>query len=105
MEVIDVTGLKQCLETNNELVLLDVREPWEFDICHIAGSVNIPMSRIVSNVNELDRSATIIVICHHGTRSHHVGNFLENSGFEHIINLDGGVNAWAEQIDLQMPRY
>ncbi len=105
MEIIDVTGLKQCLDEGNKVVLLDVREPWEFDICHIAGSVNIPMSRIVNSVDELDKTAMTVVICHHGTRSYHVGSFLENNGFKRIINLDGGVSAWAEQIDPQMPKY
>lgn len=105
MESLDVAGLKQQLDTGQSLFLLDVREPWEFELCHIAGSVNIPMSRIVNSLEELDRSVDTVVICHHGNRSYHVGNYLINNGFQRIINLEGGVNAWAEQIDPQMARY
>jgi rhodanese-related sulfurtransferase len=105
MDSIDVAGLKQHRDAGSSLFLLDVREPWEFELCHIAGSVNIPMSRIVNSLDELDRTAMTVVICHHGNRSYHVGHYLENNGFERIINLEGGVNAWAEQIEPEMARY
>src|SRR5690242_13097559 len=102
MEIMDVTGLKHCLDQGNKVTLLDVREPWEFDICHIPGSVNIPMSRIVNRIDELNKTAFTVVICHHGSRSYQVASFLEGNGFEKVSNLDGGVSAWAEQIDPQM---
>lgn len=105
MERVDTSWLKHSLDNNNQLILLDVREPWEFDICRIPGSINIPMSRLVSRLDELDATATIVVICHHGSRSYQVADFLENRGFTQVINLEGGVNAWAEQIDQQMARY
>lgn len=105
MESLDAAGLKQQIDAGQTLFLLDVREPWEFELCHIAGSVNIPMSRIVNSLEELDRSKATVVICHHGNRSYHVGNYLLNNGFERIINLEGGVNAWADRIEPQMARY
>lgn len=105
MESFNVAGLKHQLDAGQSLFLLDVREPWEFELCHIPGSVNIPMSRIVNSMGELDPSADTVVVCHHGNRSFHVGNYLINNGFNRIINLEGGINAWAEQIDPQMARY
>ena len=101
----DVAGLKERLDEGDQFVLLDVREPWEFDVCHIPGSVNVPMSRIVNSTGELNKKSVTVVICHHGVRSYQVAGFLENTGFEQVFNLAGGVSAWAEQIDPQMPRY
>lgn len=86
-------------------VLLDVREPWEYEICHIAGAKLVPMGVIAVRVDELDPAAETVVICHHGIRSARVGAFLESRGFQDIVNLEGGVAAWAEQVDPGMPTY
>ena len=86
-------------------VLLDVREPWEFDICHIEGSQLMPMASVPARVAELDAGAEMVVVCHHGGRSAQVGMFLERQGFTNVINLAGGVAAWATQVDPAMPRY
>lgn len=86
-------------------VLLDVREPREFQICHIEGSVLIPMNTIPSKISELDDETPIVCICHHGSRSMQVAAFLENNGFTDITNLTGGVHAWAQQVDSAMPTY
>jgi len=86
-------------------VLLDVREPWEYQTCHIDGSVLAPMSTIPARVQELDRETDTVVICHHGARSYQVGVFLERNGFSNLYNLQGGVNAWADQVEPTMPRY
>lgn len=86
-------------------LLLDVREPWEFNTAHIDGSTLIPMSTISSRAAELDRTQEIVVICHHGIRSRMVCRFLESEGFSNLINLAGGVNAWAREVDLHMPTY
>ena len=86
-------------------VLLDVREPWEFEVCHIAGSRPIPMGRVPTQPAELDKDAATVVVCHHGVRSSQVAMFLENRGFSKVINLDGGVEAWAQQVDAAMPTY
>lgn len=85
--------------------LLDVREPWEFEIAHIAGAASMPMNSIPARAAELDDDEEIVVICHHGVRSAHVARFLETQGFGRIFNLAGGVAAWAEQVDPAMPRY
>ncbi len=86
-------------------VLLDVREPWEFQTCHIAGSLPIPMHSIPERMQELDEDATVVCICHHGARSMSVAAFLERNGFTNVINLTGGVHAWALQVDSSMPTY
>ena len=85
--------------------LLDVREPWEFQLAHIDGSELLPMQTIPNQVDELDRSHPTVVICHHGTRSLQVVAFLERQGFENLHNLRGGIDAWARQVDSRVPLY
>jgi len=86
-------------------LLLDVRQPWEFDICRIENSQLIPMSQIPAKLEELDKGRETVVICHHGIRSRSVGHYLEQSGFKNIINLSGGVAQWASTVDKDMPTY
>ena len=86
-------------------VLLDVREPWEFETCHIPESQLMPMSSIPARQEELDPEQAIVCICHHGGRSMQVAHFLERNGFNQILNLTGGVHAWALQVDTSMPTY
>lgn len=86
-------------------VLLDVRESWEYQLCHIDGSRHIPMGVIPARLTELDPAAEVVVICHHGGRSAQVGMFLERQGFSEVINLAGGVAAWAVRVDRSMPQY
>lgn len=92
-------------ESREKPVLLDVREPWEYQICHIEGSVPIPMNTIPARLQELDDEAPIVCICHHGARSMSVAAFLERHGFDNVTNLTGGIHAWAQQIDGSMPTY
>jgi rhodanese-related sulfurtransferase len=86
-------------------LLLDVREPWEYQICCIPGSVLIPMRQIPSAVADLDPGRETVVICHHGIRSRQVAMFLEHQGFNNIINMQGGVAGWAHEVDPAMPTY
>lgn len=85
--------------------LLDVREPWEFETCHIAGATLMPMQTIPARIDDLDEDAAIVCICHHGARSLQVAAFLERHGFGKVSNLTGGVHAWAVQVDGAMPKY
>jgi rhodanese-related sulfurtransferase len=107
MEQINPLELSQWLSDTKRAdpLLLDVREAGEYEICHIANSQLIPMNTIPSCFTELDEEATIVVICHHGMRSYQVGSFLERQGFAHVINLNGGIARWAEEVDLAMARY
>lgn len=92
-------------ETKTPPFLLDVREPREYETCHIPGVLLMPMQTVPVRLNELDPDALIVCICHHGGRSMQVANFLERSGFTQLINLTGGVHAWAQQVDQSMPTY
>ena len=86
-------------------VLLDVREPWEFETCRIEGSRLIPMNTIPDNLSELAPEQPVVCICHHGVRSMNVAVFLEQQGFTGVYNLTGGVHAWAQEVDNSMPTY
>lgn len=86
-------------------LLLDVREDWEYELCHLQNSVWIPMGQIPNRVEELDPQRETVVICHHGIRSRQVALYLMHMGFENLINLQGGVEAWAVEIDPTMARY
>lgn len=89
----------------NNVVILDVREPGEYEICHIEGSKLIPLGELQSRVNELDTADEIIVHCHHGVRSLRAANFLRSIGFKKVKSLKGGIDAWAQKYDPSMPRY
>ncbi|EDY86233.1 rhodanese domain protein [gamma proteobacterium HTCC5015] len=104
MKTITATELSQYLQ-DNQPVLLDVREPSEHAICTIPGSTLMPMSTIVQRIDELDKQAEIICICHHGMRSMQVAQHLSQHGFENVVNLTGGVDAWALTVNHSMPRY
>lgn len=86
-------------------LLLDVREPWEFDRARIEGSTLVPMRQVGEHMHTLNNNDEIVVICHHGIRSRVVCRFLESEGFSNVINLSGGVDAWAKDVDPRMPTY
>ena len=92
-------------QTNDQPLLLDVREQWEFDYCRIKGSILISMGELASKIDTLDRAQETIMICHHGIRSRQMGYYMEQVGFNRIINLEGGVERWAEDIEPDMKRY
>jgi rhodanese-related sulfurtransferase len=98
-------GLWLADTTRAQPVLLDVREPWEYQTCHIGGASLIPMNSIPERYIELNADAPIVCICHHGARSMQVANFLERNGFSQLINLTGGIHAWSQQVDQHMPTY
>jgi rhodanese-related sulfurtransferase len=86
-------------------LLLDVREPWEHQTAHIEGSLLTPMNSVPAQLAELDPTADVVVICHHGGRSMQVAAFLERNGFNKVFNLSGGLDAWARQVAPDMPTY
>lgn len=86
-------------------LLLDVREPWEFEICHIDGSINLPMSQVPQQLERFETAPEIVVICHHGIRSLQVASYLQQSCTGKLINLEGGVDAWAREVDPGMALY
>ena len=90
---------------NSKPLLIDVREPWEFEICHLPGSVNIPMGEIAQHLKTIREARKCVMICHHGVRSLRVIEYLGQQDIQHLINLDGGVDAWAREVDTNMPLY
>ena len=106
-DIISAPELASWLEdgSRDNPLLLDVRELNELQVCRIPGSIHMAMHTIPSRVNELDPDAAIVCICHHGARSMQVANFLVQQGFTNVINLTGGVHAWAVQVDPDMNTY
>lgn len=87
------------------VLLLDVREPWEWDLVHIEGSSHMPMHLVPLRHNTLPDDRQIVTICHHGVRSLQVCAFLRHAGFDDVVSLRGGIDAWAEHIDPALRRY
>jgi rhodanese-related sulfurtransferase len=93
------------LRDSAPVVLLDVRETWEFEHCHLDQSIHVPMQQIAARLGEFNPHATTVVICHHGMRSRQVAHYLEKNGFADVINLRGGIDAWSREIDPAIARY
>ena len=103
---VTVEQAHQLLSSPNPPVLLDVREPWEFNTASIAGSTLIPMGEVSARAHqELDEEAPILVLCHHGMRSLSVAAWLRNQGFEKAQSISGGIDAWTRAIDPKVPLY
>ena len=107
MQQIRARQLAEWLADDNrpDPVLLDVREPWELDLCQLAGTQHIPMHLVPVRCDDIDPNRDVVVICHHGGRSMQVAMFLERKGFRSVLNLMGGVEAWAAEVDPTMRRY
>ena len=93
------------IEAGRSLVLLDVREPFEWEICRIAGSRLVPLGELPQHLGEIDRGASVVTICHTGVRSLDAARFLRERGIAGARSLRGGVAAWAEDVDRTMARY
>ncbi|MDH4274382.1 MAG: rhodanese-like domain-containing protein [Gammaproteobacteria bacterium] len=105
MQSVGARQLKIWLDTPDvQLQLLDVREAWEYEVCHLEGALHIPMGQITTQLHQLDRGLPTVVVCHHGVRSAQVAMFLDRQGFQ-TINLHGGIDAWAREVDTGMTLY
>jgi rhodanese-related sulfurtransferase len=91
--------------TRDKPVLLDVREPWEFERAHIEGAQLVPMREVPGRLQEIDKQKPIVAICHHGGRSMQVAVFLQKAGYNDLHNLSGGVDAWSRAVDPSVPVY
>src|SRR5437764_370339 len=98
----EVQALRQ---RGEDLLLLDVREPWEVQTAQIASSTAIPMGEIPSRLQELDPELHIVVVCHHGVRSLNVTNWLRQQGFERVQSMRGGIDRWSRTVDSKVPTY
>lgn len=100
-----VEELKAMMDSGADFQLIDVREPHEYEICNLKGEL-IPQGNIPSNVDKINRDKTVVVHCRSGMRSANTISYLEkNHGFTNLYNLKGGILAWADEIDPEMPKY
>lgn len=102
---IEPAALKARLDRGDNVVILDVREPYEVFLARFPGATHIPMGDIPSRLTELDPDRETVVVCHHGVRSAQVAIYLARMGFEQVLNLSGGIDAWSETADPATPRY
>ena len=105
IQEINVQDLKKMFSDKKKFVLVDVREPNEYEICKIPGSKLIPLGDIVKRANELDSADDIVLQCHFGGRSAKATELLQGLGFKKVKNLAGGIDAWSQEIDPSVPRY
>ena len=102
---ISVNELKRKMDAREAFELVDVREPFEYEIARIDGAQLIPLGEIANRADELQRGQQIVVHCHSGTRSAQAVRLLQQRGFSNVYNLEGGIDAWSEQIDPSVPKY
>ena len=102
---ITVQELKRKLDLGEKLTLIDVREPWEYNIAKIEGAQLIPLGSLGTEFKKLDPDAEIVIHCHMGMRSMDATQFLLQQGFKNVKNLTGGINAWSMQVDPTVPKY
>ena len=98
--------LQRRLQAGHDLQLVDVREPEEYDYCHLPGSLLLPLGEVPRRAAEIRTEGPVVLICHHGVRSGQaLGYLMHRLGRTNLLNLRGGVAAWAEQADSTFPRY
>ena len=103
---IDPESVQKMSERGNSFMLLDVREPWEFETSRIDGAKLMPMGDVPSRAHqELDPEGHIVVYCHHGVRSMNVTAWLRQQGFEKAQSMAGGIDAWSRRVDPKVPVY
>lgn len=97
--------LKRILDSKKKVVIVDVREPHEYDICHMEQSILIPLGELPNRLNELDTADEIVTHCHHGMRSLNAANFLKQMGFKKVKSLKGGIHSWSMEIEPNIATY
>lgn len=107
MRQVTATQLDEMLRAEPEArpIVIDVREPWEWQLARIAGSTHLPMGEIPSRIQEINPTHPTVVICHHGVRSLQVVAYLQRQGFDNLHNLMGGIDAWSRDVDPSVPLY
>ena len=103
--VIDVAELKRKLDAREDFLLLDVRERYEYDIAQVPGTKLMPLGELPSRMSELDSAQNIALLCKNGRRSAQALRTLQDAGFSKLVNVAGGIEAWANEIDPSVPKY
>ena len=101
---LSVIELKQRMDAGEDVYILDVREAYEYQIANIGGKL-IPINEVPQRLAEIDRDREVIVQCRSGARSQRVAEFLQQAGYPKVVNLAGGILAWADQIDAKVQKY
>lgn len=104
MQTLTPAELQQRL-ARGEATVVDVRESPELELARLKGAVHLPLSELAQRWTELQPLKQVVLICHHGVRSERAGRFLQQQGLEDLAHLEGGIDAWSEQIDSNVARY
>ena len=108
LKVSDAVSVREFVDMRSageKHTLLDVREARELQIRRLEGALHVPMPEIPARADNLPTDQLLVAVCHHGARSQTVVHFLRDAGFNNAVDLDGGINAWACDVDPSMPRY
>jgi rhodanese-related sulfurtransferase len=97
--------VKTRMDRGEKLVLVDVREPWEYELCRIEGAKLMPLGSLAANVGSLLGVDEVICYCHHGMRSLDAAAWLRFQGIEKAKSLSGGIERWSTDVDPHVPRY
>lgn len=100
-----VQEVKDLFDSKVNFCLIDVRQDWEFELCHIEGSLHLPLDQLPQRLTEIPTDTPLFTLCHHGIRSGHAAVFLKNNGFQDVSNIKGGIDAWAKEINPTLKTY
>lgn len=105
MEEKTAREISNMIKSNPALKIIDVREQWEYDTCHIENSTHIPMGTIANSIDLFTKTEEYVIVCHHGIRSRIVALYLEQNGIENVYNLTGGIDKWSDEVDPNLKKY
>ena len=93
------------LKSGEDLLIIDVRESFELEICKLEDALHIPMMKVPFQLKKIPQDKELIVMCHHGVRSLRIVNYLKAQGISNVFNMDGGIDRWAKEVDNKMNKY
>ena len=97
--------VKQLIEKESSLKLIDVRESWEYKLAKLENSQLIPLRELTNHMEKLEPNDILLIYCHHGSRSFYACAYMLQQGFKEVYNLEGGIDAWSKVIDKSIPKY
>ena len=100
-----VQDVQSLFDHKASFCLIDVRLDWEFELCHIGGSLHLPLDQLDKGLTQIPTNTPLFTLCHHGIRSLTAAVFLMNAGFKDVSNIKGGIDAWAKEIDPTLKTY